>query len=115
YRKLIDDEKLVTAETVRDVYLGVQAQLKGHRLKDLTKYFEKIWEHKLAEGNFKNYKTTIRYLELFLQKNYASNDIYLSQVDGEFATSFDHYIRTNPIKEHDPCKGTSKKIIQGNL
>lgn len=29
----------------------------------------------------------------------------LSQLNNEFATNFEHYIRNNPIKEHDPCKG----------
>lgn len=105
YRKLMDDEKLVTAETVRDAYLGVQAQLKGKTLNDLTAYFKKIWEVKLAPGNFKNYKTTIAYLDLFLNKSYRSGDVHLSQVDSQFATEFEHYIRTNPIKEYDPCKG----------
>ncbi|MGN7785750.1 site-specific integrase [Niabella sp. 22666] len=105
YRKLIDNEKLVTAESVRDAYQGVQTQLKGHTLKELAQYYQKIWEPKLAKGNFKNYKTTITYLELFLQKHYPSKDVYLSQVDGEFATEFEHYIRTTPIKDHDPCKG----------
>lgn len=105
YRKLIDDEKLVTASSVRDAYLGVQAQLKGRTLNDLTKFYTKIWEPKLKPSNFKNYKTTFAYLELFLKKNYESGDVYLSQVDGQFATEFEHYIRTNPIKEYDPCKG----------
>jgi len=59
----------------------------------------------LKDGGFKNYKTTIKYLELFLSNQFASGDVYLSQVDGQFATDFEHYIRTQPIKAHDPRKG----------
>ena len=79
--------------------------LKGHKLKELLAYYKKIWEQKLKNGGFKNYKTTIKYLELFLESKYASGDVYLSQVNGQFATDFEHYIRTIPIKEYDPCKG----------
>lgn len=105
YRKLLDDGKLVTTETVRNAYLGIQSELKGHKMKELMDYYKKIWEPKLKNGGFKNYKTTIKYLELFLIDQFATGDVYLSQVDGQFATDFEHYIRTKPIKEHDPCKG----------
>lgn len=105
YRKLLDDGKLVTAETVRDAYLGVQSDLKGYKLKELLAYYTKIWKLKLKDGGFKNYKTTIKYLELFLSNQFASGDVYLSQIDGQFATDFEYYIRTQPIKTHDPCKG----------
>ncbi|MFT4154798.1 site-specific integrase [Parafilimonas sp.] len=105
YRKLFDANELVTAESLKNAYLGLQTQLKGHGLKELLTYYKKIWEPKLKNGGFKNYKTTIKYLELFLESKYASGDVYLSQVNGQFATDFEHYIRTTPIKDHDPCKG----------
>jgi hypothetical protein len=66
-RELLDDGKLATAEIVRDAYLGNQAELKGHKLRELLSYYTKIWEFKLKEGGFKNYKTTIKYLELFVE------------------------------------------------
>ena len=105
YRKLVDDNKLVTAETVRNAYLGIQTELKGHKMLELLDYYKKIWKFKLKNGGFKNYKTTIKYLQLFLSHQFESGDVYLSQIDGQFATNFEHYIRTRPIKEHDPCKG----------
>lgn len=105
YRKLLDENKLVTAETIRDAYLGIQTQLKGHKMGELLDYYKKIWVFKLKDGGFKNYKTTIKYLHLFLSHKFESGDIFLSQVDGEFATDFEHFIRTHPIKDHDPCKG----------
>lgn len=105
YRKLKDAHELVTAESVRDAYLGVQTLLKGHKLRELLVYYKKIWEQKLKNGGFKNYKTTIKYIESFLDYKYSSGDIYLSQVNGQFATDLEHYIRTVPIKDFDPCKG----------
>lgn len=105
YRKLQEGMELITAQSVKDAYLGTQNALKGHMLKELLSYYKKIWEPKLKKGGFKNYKTTIKYLELFLDNKYPSGDIFLSQVNGQFATDFEHFIRTTPIKEHDPCKG----------
>jgi integrase/recombinase XerD len=66
YRELERTEQLITAETVKAAYLGVQAQLKGHKLRELLIYYKKIWEPKLREGGFKNYKTTIDMLNYFL-------------------------------------------------
>jgi hypothetical protein len=66
YRKLLDDGKLVTAETVRNAYLGLQTELKAHKMLELLDYYKKIWKFKLKNGGFKNYKTTIKYLQLFL-------------------------------------------------
>ncbi|HEY1872036.1 MAG TPA: site-specific integrase, partial [Chitinophagaceae bacterium] len=105
YRKLIDAGELITAETIKAAYFGTQTQLKGHTLKELLAYYKKIWEPKLKNGGFKNYRTTMKYLDLFVENAYASGDVYLSQVNGQFATDFEYYIRTSPIKDHDPCKG----------
>lgn len=105
YRNLLDSGKIVTAQSIRDTYLGVQVGLKGHTLKELLAYYKRIWEPKLKKGGFKNYKTTIKYLELFLHRQFTSGDVFLSQVNGQFATDFEHYIRTQPIKTYDPCKG----------
>jgi integrase/recombinase XerD len=59
YRVLCDKECLVTAETVKQAYLGTHTLLKGHKLNELLDYYYKIWEPKLKPGGFKNVKTTI--------------------------------------------------------
>lgn len=105
YRELEKTVQLITADSVKAAYLGVQTRLKGHQLRELLAYYKKVWEPKLREGGFKNYKTTIRYVEAFLDSRGSGSDVYLSQINGEFATDFEHYVRTVPLKEHDPCKG----------
>jgi site-specific recombinase XerD len=105
YRILCEKEGLITAETVKQAYLGVHAQLKGHQLTELLKYYTKIWKPKLKPGGFKNIKTTIEYLERFIKKEYSCQDLYLSQLNMEFITNLEYYIRENPIKKSDPCLG----------
>jgi integrase/recombinase XerD len=105
FRLLEDKGELITAESLKHAYLGVQNKLKGRKLKELLNYYKEIWILKSKPGGFKNYKTTIKYIERFLEYKYNGTDIFLSQVNMEFATNFEHYIRTNPVKAHDPCKG----------
>ena len=105
YRALSDKEVLITAETVKQAYLGKLTALKGRKLVELLDYYRKIWEPQLKPGGFKNVKTTIEYVKSFLAAHYPARDIYLSQLDMEFMTDFQHYIRNNPIKQHDPCEG----------
>lgn len=105
YRVLQQAEVLTTAESVKQEYLGIHSQLKGHKLIELMNYYKKIMEPELKPGGFKNIKTTVNYVELFLKANFPSGDIFLSQITNEFATNLKHYIRTNPINSHKPCEG----------
>jgi integrase len=105
YRVLQQAEALITAESIKREYLGIQSQLKGHKLIELMAYYKKIWEPELKPGGFKNVKTTVDYVERFLKETYNTGDIYLSQVTTEFATNLKHYIRTNPIDPSKPCEG----------
>jgi hypothetical protein len=47
YRVLQQAEALITAESIKQEYLGVQSQLKGHKLIELMSYYKKIWEPEL--------------------------------------------------------------------
>ncbi len=105
YRLLQEQEALITAEIVKQSYLGKNSMQKGHKLVELLDYFKTIWEQKLSYGSFKNYKTTIDYIKLFLTNSVSSGNVYVSQLNIEFITEFEHYVRNNPIKSNDPCLG----------
>ncbi|RPD44007.1 site-specific integrase [Paracnuella aquatica] len=105
YRMLKENESLITAEKVKEAYEGILSCQKGHTLAELMAYYKKIWETKMKKGGFKNYKTTIDYLTKFLESKYPSKDVYLAQLNMEFATEFEHYVRTCPLKEYDPSLG----------
>jgi len=105
YRILYDKEALITAETVKQAYLGTHTALKGHKLIELLDYYDIIWKPKLKPGGFKNVVTTIAYVKAFLKASYPSGDIYLSQLSMELATNFEHFVRNNPMKTYDRCEG----------
>ncbi len=106
YRELKLAGELLTADAVKQAYLGKQFALKGHKLKELLDYYKKIWAPKLENGGFKNYKTTIDYAKRFLDFKFkTTQDVYLSQVNMEFMTEFEDYIRNHPMKDSYPCLG----------
>jgi site-specific recombinase XerC len=102
---LQENEALITAETIKEAYLGTHISQKGYKLIELLDYYRKIWEEKLSYGSFKNYKTTIEYIKLFLQRSNASGDMYLSQLNMRLMTEFEYYVRNTPVKNYDPCLG----------
>lgn len=104
YRTLIAERSEISAELIKQCYLGVQVRKKGHTLIELMDFYKKAWEGKLADGNFKNYRTTIDYIKNFLTLTYGG-DIELSKIDGEFVTLLELYIRQNPIQKCRPCNG----------
>ena len=57
----------------------------------------------LKHCSLKNYYTTERYVQKYLQSKYPSGDIYLKELRYVFITGFEHYVRSNALKENDPC------------
>jgi integrase/recombinase XerD len=105
YRDLQENGVLITAEILKDAYLGIHTQLKGHSLIELLDYYHRIWQPKMKPGGFKNVETTIGYVKRFLTSKYRRGDVYLSQVNMELATDLEYFIRDNSIDIKHPCLG----------
>ncbi|HEX7690924.1 MAG TPA: tyrosine-type recombinase/integrase, partial [Sediminibacterium sp.] len=105
YRWMRCEEMDITAESLKQFYLGEAIAQKGKQLFDLLDYFTRIFGAKLKQGGFKNYKTTIAYVKAFASQHFGGKTVYLKQVDMQFATDLEHYIRTQPLKDFDPCLG----------
>ena len=81
YRWMRAEEIEITAESVKQYYLGEAIPQKGKQLLDLLDYFSKIYGDKLKKGGFKNYKTTIAYIKAFANQQFGNQTVYLKQVD----------------------------------
>jgi integrase len=71
----------------------------------------------LAHGTLKNYFTTKKYVDLFLRKHFKTNDIYLSDLNYQFITEFEFFLRaTIPLDESNPLgnNGIMKHIERLN-
>ena len=57
----------------------------------------------LAHGTLKNYFTTRKYVKLFWAKRFKADDIYLSELNYQFITEFEFFLRsTKPLEESNP-------------
>ena len=96
----------ITADAVKEAFLGIhKSQDGGHNLIELIDYHFKIGKDNLKQGTLKNYLTTEEYIRRFLKSNFKSDNILLKELDFQFITELEYYIRNNPIKKHDPCNG----------
>jgi len=114
YRDLKIDEEILTAEAVKNSYLGITEEQEEIQktLLWLAAQHNSNMAKVLKHGSLKNYYTTERYLEKLLQMRYPSGDISLNQLRYEFITNFENYIRNVPLKANDPCtnNGTMKHL-----
>jgi len=112
YKELKIEGEELTAEGVKNAYLGIKKETNNYSLLWLAKEHNKIMANVLKPGSLKNYFTTLAYLRNYLQKAYPAKDILLRQLKYEFITGFEHYIRTTPLKSNDPCRnnGTMKHL-----
>jgi integrase len=111
YQEFIVKKELVTAEAVKNRYLGIEEQ--ENTLQSLMEYHNVHMKEVLAYGTMKNYYTTVKYLKGFLLKQFKKSDIYLSEFDYQFITQFEYFLRTyEPVDHH---KGMSNNGVMKHL
>jgi hypothetical protein len=66
----------------------------------------------LKWGTMKNYFTPAKYLKEFLSNRFPGGDIFLKQLNYEFISSFELYVRSNPITNGDPCTQNDMKHME---
>lgn len=105
YRELQLQDCLLTAVAVKNAMLGVgKPETPSHSLLWLITQHNTMMAQVLKPGSLKNYYTTERYLKAFLQKQFKAVDIPLKQMNYEFITNFEFFVRTTPLKNFDPCE-----------
>src|SRR5690606_14015241 len=82
YQQMVLDRKIITAETIKDHFLGVDET--EHTLCRLMEYHHSEQEHALEWGTLRNYFTTEKYVLDFLRERYKVKDIYLSALGYKF-------------------------------
>ncbi len=98
YRELQLNHEIITAEVIKAMFLGDNPN--GHTLMELINYHNSTQSGVLSNGTLKNYRTTKKYVELFLKEKLKTSDIYLSKMNFKFVTEFDFYLRTVKQKDH---------------
>jgi len=94
YRELQLEKKELTAETVKNQFLGVIPEMEQEStINMLFKYHNENMSSILSYGTMKNYFTTEKYVKKFLVYKYGKEDMPLSRLNFQFITEFEFFLR----------------------
>lgn len=111
YREMVLSKKLVTPEAIKNQFLGIQEQ--SNTLLSLISYHNLQMKEVLAYGTIKNYYTTAKYLKEFVLGQFKKQDIYLTELDYQFITQFEYFLRTYVPTDHH--KGMENNGVMKHL
>src|SRR5690606_38240349 len=86
-KQLLEESKVVTAKSIKARYLGEDDTHKTLRERLEYHYILKVYV--LKPGTLKNYFTTERYLERFMQEKLETSDVYLKQLNYRVICDFE--------------------------
>ncbi len=105
YQDLIVNKQEVTPYAIKNKFIGIDDS--GETLKGLIEYHNTTQDENLQWGTLKNYKTTKKYVELFLKEKYKKHDIYLSELNYKFICDFEYFMRKYKPTDHHPPMGNN--------
>ena len=95
-RDLIQDNKPVTSETLKNKILGVEE--KERTLVTIfethNKQVEKLVGREFSAGTLERYKTVSKHLQDFIKLQYKVSDVPIKKIDHQFITDFEFYLKT---------------------
>jgi len=101
YSELQLKHRPLTCHTLKALFLGEEQP--EHTLCSLITYHNTNMKEVLSPGTLKNYFTTEKYLKLFLQKKHNRKDIYLSELNYQFISEFEFFLRKSaPLQAKNP-------------
>ena len=92
YQQLKMQTAFITAEGIKRLYVG--EDLPQNTLFSLIEYHSNSSQTILKKGTFKNYGATEKYLKLFLKHQYRTDDMLLTELNYQFITQFEFFLRT---------------------
>ncbi len=101
YYKLKTQNSYITAEAIKRLYTGEEKVTNS--LLSLFEYHALNSKEVLKWGTLKNYAATEKYIRRFLNERYRTDDIHLSELNYQFITQFDLFLRTTePLESFNP-------------
>ncbi len=91
YRKLVQENKLVSPQLVKVAFLGEDES--RHKMSDIIEYHNEHMKSTLRWGTQKNYFTTHKYIYSFLKSKHKKDNIFLSELNYKFIIDFERYLR----------------------
>lgn len=109
YRLLVEANKPTTPETIKNAYLGISER--GKTILEVFKYhneqLKKLINSDFSPATYERYCTALKHTEDFILWKYQVSDMPVKQIDHEFITEFEFYLKT----ERKCCHNTAMKYI----
>ena len=102
-RDLIQNNKEVTIETLKNKFLGVEEKqiTLMNLFKEHNKRVEKLIGKGYSAGTLERYKTVFKHLQEFMKQNYNVSDIYFNRINHKFITDFEFYLKSERNCAHN--------------
>ncbi len=96
HRMLEDANKTVTAEAIKNSYLGISTKSKSlfAIFEDHNAKVKSLVGQDFAAGTLDRYTTCLHHLRAFVLSRYNKSDFFLCDIDNEFITELDYYLRS---------------------
>ena len=111
YQELLINKDEVTAETIKNNYLGIEEE--EYTLISLCDYHNEEMKDVLEWGTLKNYFTTRKYLVKFLITKYKVSNIALPKLSFKFLADFEVFLRRYRPTDHQ--KSMSQNTIMKHI
>lgn len=98
YRQLKAQKSLINPDVIKRLFVGEDEVQNSLML--LIRYHETSSKNILKKGTLKNYGATEKYVQKFLNYKYHTDDILLSELNYQFITQLELFLRTTtPLNE----------------
>jgi len=116
HQELIEKNKPITAKTLKNAYLGIgeKQMMLIEVFKNHNNQIKKLVGKEYAINTLKRYETTLKHVQFFTSFHYNIDDIPLKQLNHEFVTGFEFYLKSKRNCNHNSTMRyikSLKKII----
>ncbi len=110
YQQLLAKGRWITAHVIKDAILGKEAR--QHSLMNLfNKHVSEIANRvdiDISKGTYQNYKATAKHLQAYLKHKFRTEDFFLNQLNYEFITGFEGYLKLVCGNQHNGTLSNSQ-------
>lgn len=96
YNRLLESDKLISVETVKNAYFGLTE--KSKTIVEVFEYhnaqMKSLIDKDFASGTHDRYCTALKHTIEFLQHKYNVSDYSIKNIDHQFITEFEYFLKT---------------------
>jgi hypothetical protein len=104
-RKLLELDKSVTAQNIKDLLFGREIQVEKKMLMEIFKHhneqMEKLVGKEFSPATLERYKTSYRHTQSFMESRYKISDMDILNLDYEFIAEYEFWLKSTRKCDHN--------------